>query len=183
MGREHKAGQSNAAERPTSRADSLALRDARRDRPFWSGLFVGLMLLMLAVLLGACAPVYRNHGYVPTETDLALLEVGIDTRETVAEKVGRPTALDLLSDVGWYYVQSRYRHFGPREPKEIDRQVVAITFDEGGIVRNIERFGLEDGKVVALSRRVTETSIKEVSVINLLLRNAGRIVPSTFLDN
>ena len=155
--------------------------DPIRRRSLSAGFFTGLMLLMLAALLSACSPIYRNHGYVPAETELALLVVGTDTRNTVAEKVGRPTALGLLNDVGWYYVQSRYKLSGPREPQEIDRQVVAISFDDGGIVRNIERFGLQDGRVVALSRRVTETSIQEIGLIRQLLRNVGRIAPSTLL--
>ena len=49
----------------------------------------------------------------------------IATRETVAEKLGRPTASGLLNDQGWYFVQSRWRHYGARAPQEIDRQVVS----------------------------------------------------------
>ena len=74
--------------------------------------------LMLAGLLclaaAACTTVYRNHGYVPEAVDLALVEVGVDTRETVAEKIGRPSAQGLLNDEGWFYVQSRFKHLGPR---------------------------------------------------------------------
>lgn len=133
------------------------------------------ILAMLCVALAACTTVVRNHGYVPAETELALVEVGVDTRESVAEKVGRPSAQGLLNDVGWFYVQSRFEHVGPREPKEIDRQVLAITFTEAGVVENIGRYGLEDGRVVELSRRVTETNIKGVGFIRQLLSNFGRI--------
>lgn len=123
----------------------------------------------------ACTKVTRNHGYVPEETELALVEVGVDTRESVAEKIGRPSAQGLLNDVGWFYVQSRFEHVGPREPKEVDRQVVAVTFTEAGIVDNIGRYGLEDGRVVELSRRVTETNVKGIGFIRQLLSNFGRI--------
>jgi outer membrane protein assembly factor BamE (lipoprotein component of BamABCDE complex) len=126
-------------------------------------------------LLAACATIVRNHGYVPDETELSLIEVGVDTRETVAEKIGRPTAQGLLNDVGWFYIQSRFEHIGPREPQEVERQVVAITFSEGGTVDNIGRFGLEDGRVVEISRRVTETNIKGIGFIRQLFSNFGRI--------
>ena len=122
----------------------------------------GRWCLWLAV--AACSPVYRNHGYVPAEDELALVEVGMDTRETVGQKIGRPSTSGLLNDVGWFYVQSRYKHVGPREPKEIDRQVLAVTFNEAGVVENIARYGLEDGQVVEISRRVTETNVKGLSV-------------------
>ncbi|NGQ92044.1 outer membrane protein assembly factor BamE [Rhodobacter sp. HX-7-19] len=139
------------------------------------GLRFGLVGAML--FLAACATVYRNHGYVPTDDDLALVEVGVDTRETVTEKIGRPTASGLLNDVGWFYVQSRWAYRGAFEPKEIDRQVVSITFTEAGRVENVERFGLERGKVVPLSRRVTETNVKGLSLIQQLLGSFGRIAP------
>lgn len=137
---------------------------------------------LLVALTVACSPIFRNHGYVPSEEELTLLAVGTDTRETVAEKIGRPTASGLLNDVGWYYVQSRFKTFGAKAPKEIDRQVVAITFTEDGTVSNIERFGLEDGQVVALSRRVTETNVRGVSLIKQLLGNLGNLRADQVLD-
>ena len=140
------------------------------------------VVLALVVTLAACSPVYRNHGYVPAEDELALVEVGVDTQETVAQKIGRPSTGGLLNNEGWYYVQSRYRHFGPREPKEIERQVVAVTFNEAGVVENIARFGLEDGKVVEISRRVTATNIKGIGLIKQLLGNIGRIAPGDLVN-
>jgi outer membrane protein assembly factor BamE (lipoprotein component of BamABCDE complex) len=133
------------------------------------------LVLILAASVAACSAVYRNHGYVPTDEDLALVEVGKDTRETVGQKIGRPSTSGLLNDVGWFYVQSRYKHVGPREPKEIDRQVLAVTFTEAGVVDNIARYGLEDGKVVEISRRVTEPNVKGISFIQQILGSFGRL--------
>ncbi|MBP9182733.1 MAG: outer membrane protein assembly factor BamE [Fuscovulum sp.] len=127
------------------------------------------------LVAAACATVVRNHGYIPDETELAQVEIGVDTRETVAEKIGRPSAQGLLNDIGWFYVQSRFEHVGPREPKEVDRQVVAITFTEAGVVDNVGRYGLEDGRVIDISRRVTETNVKGIGFIRQLLANFGRI--------
>ncbi|MGP3696270.1 outer membrane protein assembly factor BamE [Rhodobacter sp. NSM] len=133
------------------------------------------LALSLSVAVAACQPIYRNHGYVPTELDLQRIEVGRDTRESVAEIVGRPSASTLLNDTGWYYVQSRYRHYGAREPQEVDREVVAITFDPSGTVRNVERFGLEKGRIVPLSRRVTESTIRDTSLLRQLFGNIGAL--------
>ncbi|AXQ93823.1 outer membrane protein assembly factor BamE [Cereibacter azotoformans] len=145
---------------------------ARLDR---RGLRRMALALSLGLAVGACQPIYRNHGYVPTEIDLRQIEVGRDTRDTVAEIVGRPSASTLLNDSGWYYVQSRYRHYGAREPQEVDREVVAITFSEAGTVRNIERFGLEKGQIVPLSRRVTESTIQGTGFLRQLFGNIGAL--------
>jgi outer membrane protein assembly factor BamE (lipoprotein component of BamABCDE complex) len=131
--------------------------------------------LVIALALTACKPIYSNHGYVPTEDDLAVLQVGTDTRETVSATIGQPAASGLLGDEAWYYVQSRWKTFGAAEPAEIDRQVVAISFDEGGAVANIERFGLEQGRIVPLSRRVTTTNIRGKSVLAQIFGNIGKL--------
>ncbi|KAB2882467.1 MAG: outer membrane protein assembly factor BamE [Albidovulum sp.] len=138
---------------------------------------------LLVVLLAACTALYQNHGYVPRDADLEQVVVGESTREDVAKAVGRPSSTGLLTGGAWYYVGSRFRHFGPREPEEIDRQVVAISFDEGGTVENVERFGLEKGQVVVLSRRVTDSNIEGLSFLRQLLGNIGNISAGQLLNN
>lgn len=133
------------------------------------------LTLALVASVAACSPIYRNHGYVPSEQELALVEVGKDTRETVGQKIGRPSTQGLLNDVGWFYVQSRYKQVGPRAPQEIEREVLAVTFNEAGVVENIARYGLADGKVVQISRRVTETNVKGLSFIQQILGTFGRV--------
>ncbi|PRX35015.1 Outer membrane protein assembly factor BamE, lipoprotein component of the BamABCDE complex [Meinhardsimonia xiamenensis] len=129
----------------------------------------------LIALVAACAPIVTRHGYVPTDEDLQDIVVGVDTRESVASAVGRPSAAGILSDSGWYYVESRFETRGWREPREVDRQVVAISFDDSGVVTNIERFGLERGRVVVLSRRVTDSNVKGIGFLQQLMGNIGRV--------
>lgn len=139
-------------------------------------------VLGLVLVIAACSAVYRNHGYAPSDQDLALVEVGVDTKDTVGQKLGRPSASGLLTDDGWFYVQSRFRQFGPREAQEIERQVVVVTYDESGTVENIARYGLEDGQVVEISRRVTSTNIKPLGLIRQLLGSLGRINPAGLIN-
>lgn len=140
---------------------------------------VGVLLLTVT----ACAATYRNHGYVPTDSELENVIVGVDTQDSVAETIGRPTASGLLQGADWYYVQSRWRHFAYRKPRELDREVLAIRFNQAGVVENIERFGLEDGRVIVLSRRVTDSNIRGVSFIRQLLGNLGNFTADQFLGD
>ncbi len=157
----------------------MALTTAQRDgKPAASSLrpwLRAIAIVCVAATVAACSSVYRNHGYVPAEEDLAKLVIGTDTRETTGPKVGRPSASGLLNDTGWFYVQSRWEQKGALAPKEIDRQVVALTFSEAGVLQNVERFGLERGQIVPLSRRVTESSVKSLGVLRQLFSNFGRI--------
>jgi len=144
---------------------------------------LGVLTRLLPVLLViACSPIFRSHGYVPAEEDLSLIEVGVDTRETVEAVVGPPGAAGLLTESGWYYVQSRWETRGGAAPRETDRQVLAISFTEDGKVENIEKFSLADGKVVALSRRITQSNVKGISVIRRLLGNIGGISADQILE-
>ncbi|MGB3148890.1 MAG: outer membrane protein assembly factor BamE [Paracoccaceae bacterium] len=130
-------------------------------------------IAVLALALGACTPIYRNHGYVPSDKDLEEVVVGKSTVEDVELSVGRPSAIGVLAGSGWYYVGSRFKQVGPRAPVEIDRQVVAITFDEAGVVENVERFGMEKGEVVAISRRVTKSNVKSIGFLRQLFQSLG----------
>lgn len=144
---------------------------------------IGRIALIAVLGLGACTPLYRNHGYIPTETDLATINVGVDTRETVTAAIGAPTAGGVLDSSGFYYVESRFRHLGPLAPQEIERQVLAISFNEAGVMTNIERFGLQDGRVVTLSRRVTDDNVRDTTFIRQLLGNLGNFDPTTLIGS
>jgi outer membrane protein assembly factor BamE (lipoprotein component of BamABCDE complex) len=150
--------------------------DHTRHGPLWPlRALLTLALVSLTLVATACTPIYTNHGYIPTDDDLALLQVGVDTRDTVAATVGRPAASGLLGDEAWYYVQSRFKTVGMAEKTEIDRQVVAISFDPDGSVANIERFGLDQGRIVPISRRVTTTNIRGKGVLAQIFGNIGRL--------
>ncbi|MEM7643771.1 MAG: outer membrane protein assembly factor BamE [Pseudomonadota bacterium] len=136
----------------------------------------GALVLSLSLVLAGCSATFQNHGYVPPPEDLDAIIVGVDTQSSVEATLGRPSTGGLIRDDAWFYVQSRMRRFGPGPSREIDRQLVAISFaGEERTVANIERFGLERGRIVSLSRRVTETSIQDFGLIQQILRNFGRI--------
>lgn len=131
----------------------------------------------LAAVWG-CTPIFKNHGYVPPADELAEITVGQDTRETVSEAIGAPGASGVVQDSGYYYVASRVRHYGPKRPEVVSRELVAISFDQRGVVRNIERFGLEDGIVVPLERRVTDSGVQDKGFLRQLLGNIGNFNPA-----
>lgn len=139
-------------------------------------------LTLVLFLAAACAPVYRNHGYVPQDNELADVKVGQSTRQDVADFIGRPSSMGMMTDSGWYYVGSRFKAYGAYEDREVDRQVVAVSFDGKGTVSNVERFGLNEGRVVVISRRVTESNIKSVGFLRQLLGNIGRISASDLVE-
>ncbi len=135
---------------------------------------VALLSLGLIAGLSACAATYTNHGYVPPPEVLSEIGIGA-SRDQVAEIAGAPGSAGVVRDEAWFYTQYRVRNFTYNAPQVIERDIVAISFSDAGRVTNIERFGLEDGQIVQLSRRVTESSVRDVGFFAQILSNFGRI--------
>ncbi len=140
------------------------------------------MVLILLVATSACVTQFRNHGFIPNDDELAGIIIGVDTKDSLEASIGRPNAAGIADQSGWYFVRSKFRHLGALEPKEIDRQVVAISFDDSGLVANVERFGIEQGQVVALSRRVTEKNVQGVTFLQQIFGNFGQISPNQLIQ-
>jgi outer membrane protein assembly factor BamE (lipoprotein component of BamABCDE complex) len=130
--------------------------------------------------LTACGPIYRNHGYVPPQEELDQIVVGIDTRATVEETLGTAGSTSVLEDDAVYFVRSRVKTVAMLQPEVVEREVVAVSFDDNGIVRNVEQFGLERGQIVRLTRRVTDSSVAGKSFFQQLVGNIGSFTPPGF---
>ncbi len=126
----------------------------------------------IAILVN-CSATFKYHGYAPDDIALADVIVGADTRETVEEIIGKPSSSGVLEDSSWYYVSTKVRHYTYKAPTAIERQLVAVSFDDSGVVENIERFGLADGRVVTLNRRVTDLPVKGPSALSQIISNIG----------
>ena len=138
----------------------------------------GILIVGFAVLAG-CATLQDSHGYVPEDTLLQEIKVGQDTKETVTRIIGLPGTQGIVDDRGWYYVKSDYERFLWRAPKEVNREVVAVTFSDSDQVENIERFGLEAGQVVRLNRRVTTSNTQGIGFLRQLFSNIGNFDPAS----
>lgn len=140
--------------------------------------------ILIAALggLAACTAQYTTHGYTPSESDLQQIVPGIDTRGTVEDVIGVPTTSGVLNQGGFYYISTEVREFAWQAPKITDREILAITFDDAGVVDNITRYGLEDGNVVPISRRITRTTDGEIGFIRKLFGNIGGLDLGQFTD-
>lgn len=152
-----------------------------RPKTVKSALRAAVMLGAL-VLVTACTAQYRKHGWVPGPEVLQEVVPGVDTRDSVTETVGRPSIDSLVDDSGYYYVTSRFKYSGAKEPKVVSRDLVAITFNGQGVVDSVQRYSLEDGRVIPLERRVTDSSIQDKTFLRQLLGNLGNFNPGSFLQ-
>ncbi len=147
-----------------------------RMRNWMAGTACGLVLAV-----SACTPVVKSHGYVPQPEALAEIVPGQDTRGSVERKIGRPGMSGVFSKDGWFYVGTTVEHLTYHEPKVVDREIVAIAFNEQDLVVSVNRYGFEDGKVIDLVTRKTPTHGRELTALQQILGNLGIFSTENFL--
>ncbi len=141
--------------------------------------FFGMPLLVASLFVAGCTPQVDVHGYVPEAEDVASVAVG-DSQGVVLAKLGEPTTRGLEGTNAWYYISSKVRRVGPFAPQEIERQIVAVTFS-GSRVAMVEHYGLEDGRLIDLSRNQTVTDGRRLTFFEQFLGNVGNFSAETFL--
>ncbi|WP_374312989.1 outer membrane protein assembly factor BamE [Dongia sp.] len=138
-------------------------------------LFVGA--LGLGILLGGCQSKILQHGNVPDEDQVVQIQPGQDDKNRVEQLLGSPSTTGTFGDDVWYYVSKRTSQTAFFEPDIIDQGVLAISFDNQGIVQDMKVYDQTDGRLVAMVDRVTPTHGNELTIIQQMLGNLGRFSP------
>ena len=132
-----------------------------------------LIFILLVFLVAACSGITTRHGYIPTEEELQALEVGQTTSEDVANNIGNPAIINEEYGTTWIYMESKQFTKGIRKPETTERNVVVLTFEGDGSLANVETLGLENGRTVRFTQRVTKTYEGRLSIIQQILRSFG----------
>jgi outer membrane protein assembly factor BamE (lipoprotein component of BamABCDE complex) len=133
-----------------------------------------------AVLVTACNPTLRSHGYRYPQGEVPELSVGEDTQATVLAALGSPSTRGTFEQETWYYVSTTREYLAYLRPDTRDRRIMAVRFDDAGNVASIDEYGLEDGRVIALVERETPTRGRELSLIEQILGTVGRLPTEQF---
>ena len=74
----------------------------------------------------------------------------------------------------WFYISETQEAVAFFAPDETERNVVAIAFDQQGVVKSVRQLGLDDGENVAFSEKATPTAGHNMSIIEQMVGNIGR---------
>jgi len=132
-----------------------------------------LVLIVSAAMMSACSSRLTVHGSVVDPERLAEVKPGEMTRREVQEILGSPSSKAVFDKESWYYVSSRTESFAFFEPKITERKVVIIRFNKKGIVADVDKLDLKDGKKIEIVERETPTKGKEYTLIEQLVGNVG----------
>ena len=129
--------------------------------------------LVMSGLL-ACAPVIDNRGYVFDESLLPQLVAGTTSEADIITIMGSPSTVSTLNGGAYYYISSRFVTEAYRAPRETERRVLAIFLDEDKKIRDLGFYTLEDGNIVTIIARTTETQGRELTFLQQIFGNLGR---------
>ena len=131
----------------------------------------------LGLSLAACAPMLRTHGYLPSKAETDALIIGIDTKATVEDAVGRPQDMGMRDGDSWYYVENTMSTYLFFAPEVAERTVLTLDFDPDGVLSAKTTYGLQDGQVVDLVTRITPTDRRRRNLLNQIFGNIGAVTP------
>ena len=127
---------------------------------------VYVVILLTCVLL-SCTTNIKNHGYIPSKSDLETLVIGKDTKQSIAKKIGLPATAGL--EGAYYYVRSTFNAPGFKSAQLVDRTVVVLSFDQRSKLKNIETFNVDNGNFVRLDYRITETGLDNKNILQQII--------------
>ena len=127
---------------------------------------VYVVILLTSVLL-SCTTNIKNHGYIPSKSDLEALVIGKDTKQSITKKIGLPATAGL--EGAYYYVRSTFNAPGFKSAQLVDRTVVVLSFDQRSKLKNIETFNVDNGNFVRLDYRITETGLDNKNILQQII--------------
>ena len=139
-------------------------------------------LLLLALLGGCSMPGFlsyppKQRGNMVDADTVKQLVPGTSTRSDVTTLLGSPTAKATFDDNTWLYIAEVTRPVIAGTQAVLNQQVVALTFDDKGVLRNVATLTADDGKSVSMASGATPSPGSDATFMQQLLGNVGRFNP------
>lgn len=129
--------------------------------------------LALFAVAGCTNPV-DTHGNLPEKDKVAQIKPGSTDKATVTRLIGSPSSVAEFDPNTWYYISDKMRPVVARYPKLLDQQVLVITFDDKGIVRNVSHLNMADAEPITPDPHATPAPGREFTLLEQLIGNFGR---------
>ena len=133
------------------------------------------LFIVIVFLLASCSPIVENRGYVFDEKLLDQIKVNESISNDVMDILGSPSTTSAIDASTWYYIYSQAETVAFYRPTVTDRRVLAVSFDNNNKVNNLKYYGLEEGKIISYVDRTTPTRGRELTVLQQLFGNLGRL--------
>jgi outer membrane protein assembly factor BamE (lipoprotein component of BamABCDE complex) len=124
--------------------------------------------------LGGCAQTVDQRGYLMDEDLVKEIRPGVDNRASVLAVLGTPTLAGTFDEDNWYYVSRTQESWAFFRPDVVENQVLMVSFDQSGNVKDISRMGMEAAREISPVDAKTPTRGKELGFFEQIFSNIGR---------
>ena len=135
---------------------------------------VVVLLAAAIVPLGACSPRVSTRGNLPTADQLSQIQPGVSDKASVTRVLGSPSSIASFDDATWYYISQRSEELAFFKPEARDPEVVSVTFDKDGIVKDVQKQSSKSPREIEPVARTTPAPGKELSLLEQLIGNFGK---------
>jgi len=130
--------------------------------------------LIAGVCTTACGNARATRGYV-FDNDLAnAILPGVDNRQSVRSTLGTPTVSATFDDKTWYYVSTTVRLRPVFWPDPKSHRVMAVSFNDKGVVANIDNYDLSAMKPINPVNDKTPTKGRTLNFFQQLFGTIGQ---------
>ncbi|MBK1664766.1 cell envelope protein SmpA [Rhodospirillum rubrum] len=136
-------------------------------------------LLGTLLFCAGCSNDINPHGNLPTTEALGQIQEGVHTRTDIQALLGTPSATSMFGGETWFYISNETTQVAFFKPKELERTIIAVHFDDNGRVKGIDHLSKDDGQQVDIVGRETPTRGNDSSIVQELFGNIGRFAPKT----
>ena len=118
---------------------------------------------------------FEHNGNIPEKDKIAKIQNG-QSKQEVLEILGSPSIKTGLSDDHWIYMSTKTKRIAFLNPQELDRQILAITFDNDHVSK-IETKTLADGNDISIDKDITEATERELGFWHKYFGGVGSYTP------
>ena len=136
-----------------------------------------ILFISMLFLTSACSSdlFLVHNGNMPAQEKIDEIRLG-QSKQDVMNILGAPSLTTGLSDDHWIYMASTTKKVAFFRPEELERKVLAISFDNNKISK-IERLNLADGKKLPIDTDTTQTTEQEQGFFRKYFGGVGTYMP------
>ena len=137
-----------------------------------------MFLLSAGILISACnSDIFISHtGNMPSDDKVAMVFKG-QSKKDVLEVLGSPSNVVSLDKDTWIYMSSAIKQVAFMAPKEVDREVLVVKFNNEGRVISIDKMNQQNGEQLQVANEQTPNQEQEQGFFRKYFGGVGQYLP------
>ena len=136
------------------------------------------LLFTAAIVIGlgvsGCTIERQPRGFVFDKDITEGVLEGLDNKTSIQITMGNPSLRSTFDDDVWYYMYELTRRRSFFKAHAIERNIMAIYFDDDGVVMEKRNYSLADARNIKPRKDTTPTRGKKLGIFEQIFSNIGR---------